>query len=64
MSLDRVAATFADREAAREDLQRAEEAFSEAVREAMTHGGATAPQIAKLTGLTPPRIYQIRDGRR
>lgn len=63
MNLDRVAATFADREAARENLQRAEEAFSAAVREAMA-GGATAPQVAKLTGLTPPRIYQIRDGRR
>ncbi|MEZ2373133.1 hypothetical protein [Arthrobacter sp. RCC_34] len=63
MNLDKVAATFADREAARADLQKAEEAFSVAVREAMT-GGATAPQIAKLTGLTPPRIYQIRDGRR
>lgn len=63
MNLDKVAATFADREAARADLQKAEEAFSAAVREAMA-GGATAPQIAKLTGLTPPRIYQIRDGRR
>jgi hypothetical protein len=37
--------------------------FREAIRAAFD-AGETAGPIAEVAGLTPPRIYQIRDSRR
>lgn len=43
------------------DSKEAQEAQAQAIRTALS-AGCSAAQLAERTGLTPARIYQIRDG--
>jgi hypothetical protein len=58
-----IAALAGRRAKQRAALEATDTAFREAIRAAFD-AGETAGPIAKVAGLTPPRIYQIRDSRR
>lgn len=47
----------------RKDIKETEAEVASLVKEAFKYG-ATGPQLARATGLSRERIYQIRDGRR
>ncbi|ALE05499.1 hypothetical protein AL755_08435 [Arthrobacter sp. ERGS1:01] len=51
------------RAAAEDAFEKADAAFRDGIRAALADG-MKAAQIADATGLSRPRIYQIRDGRR
>jgi len=58
-----VQSAFVKRTNIQNELMAAEAHIQAAIVKAFD-AGLTAPQIAEVTGLTPPRIYQLRDGRR
>lgn len=60
---DQLATNRATREHLAEQQRQADEELRQLVKTAFEQG-ATAPELAKATGLSAPRMYQIRDGRR
>lgn len=61
--LDQITETARAITLSREDIKGWEADLARYVKEAFEHG-ATGPQLARATGLSRERIYQIRDGRR
>jgi hypothetical protein len=61
--LDPLKAATAAKAAADGDAEAADRAWREAIRTAVAHGFRVSV-IAEAAGISVPRVYQIRDGRR